>query len=122
MGAYVPISTALFLVIYLGRHQLFEWTEHPVAGKEFWYEPTFTFTRDIAALLWVTFISLLYLYMTVRPMLGPRARVGDGLRGTLYQRWTARLARRGARARALPSAAPASSPRCSCSRTPSATR
>jgi hypothetical protein len=89
MGAYVPISTALFFVIYLGRHQLFEWVEHPVPGKEFWYEPTFTFFRDTAALLWVTFISLLYLYMSVRPMLGPARESATGLRATLYQRWTA---------------------------------
>jgi len=89
MGSYVPISTALFFVIYLGRHHLFEWVEHPVAGKEFWYEPTFTFFRDTAALLWVTFISLLYLYMSVRPMLGPARESSSGLRATLYQRWTA---------------------------------
>ena len=89
MGSYVPISTALFLVIYLGRHQLFEWTEHPVAGKEFWYEPTFAFTRDFVALLWITFISTLYLYLSVRPMLGRARESATGLRGTLYQRWTA---------------------------------
>jgi hypothetical protein len=89
MGSYVPISTALFLVIYLGRHQLFEWTEHPVVGKEFWYEPTFAFTRDAAALVWITFISTLYLYLSVRPMLGRARETATGLRGTLYQRWTA---------------------------------
>jgi len=89
MGSYVPISTLLFVVIYAGRHHLFEWVEHPVPGKEFWYEPTFTFFRDTAALLWVTFISLLYLYMSVRPMLGRARESATGLRRTLYQRWTA---------------------------------
>jgi hypothetical protein len=40
MGAYVPASLLLFSVIYFGRHHLFEWTEHPIHGKEFWFEPT----------------------------------------------------------------------------------
>lgn len=89
LGAYVPISLLLFVVIYVGRRHLFEWVEHPVPGKEFWYEPTFTFIREIAALLWVTFISLLYLYMSIRPMLGRARESASGLRRTLYQRWTA---------------------------------
>ncbi|MFI5315986.1 MAG: hypothetical protein ACHQ6T_09800, partial [Myxococcota bacterium] len=50
MGAYVPVSLVLFSVIYLGRHDLYAWVDHPVAGKEFWFEPTFAFTRDTIAL------------------------------------------------------------------------
>jgi hypothetical protein len=89
MGAYVPVSLVLFAVIYAGRHQLFEWVEHPIAGKEFWFEPAFTFARDTGALLWITFVSLLYLYMSVRPMLAHAREHSSGLRRTLYQRWTA---------------------------------
>jgi hypothetical protein len=37
MGAYLPVSLVLFAVIYAGRHHLFEWVDHPIAGKEFWY-------------------------------------------------------------------------------------
>jgi Ni/Fe-hydrogenase subunit HybB-like protein len=89
MGAYVPVSLVLFAVIYLGRHNLYEWVDHPVAGKEFWFEPTFAFTRDTIALCWITFISLFYLYLSIRPMLGSARESATGLRGTLYQRWTA---------------------------------
>jgi hypothetical protein len=89
MGAYVPVSLALFFVIYLGRHNLYEWVDHPVPGKEFWFEPTFAFTRDTIALGWITFISLFYLYLTVRPMLGRAREGGSGMRATLAQRWTA---------------------------------
>jgi Ni/Fe-hydrogenase subunit HybB-like protein len=89
MGAYVPVSLVLFAVVYLGRHELYPWVEHPVAGKEFWFEPTFAFTRDTIALLWITFISLFYLYISIRPMLGRARESATGLRATLYQRWTA---------------------------------
>jgi hypothetical protein len=89
MGAYVPVSLVLFGVIYAGRHHLFEWVEHPIPGKEFWYEPTFTFVRDTSALVWITFISLLYLYMSVRPMLAHAREHATGVRRTLYQQWTA---------------------------------
>jgi len=89
MGAYVPVSLALYLVIYLGRHNLYAWVDHPVPGKEFWFEPAFAFTRDTIALGWITFISLFYLYLTVRPMLARARESATGLRGALYQRWTA---------------------------------
>ncbi|HKC51556.1 MAG TPA: hypothetical protein VKF60_12240 [Myxococcota bacterium] len=89
MGAYVPVSVALFAVIYLGRHNVFEWVDHPVAGKEFWFEPTFAFTRDTLALCWIAFVSVFYLYLSIRPMLGGVRESATGLRGSLYQRWTA---------------------------------
>jgi Ni/Fe-hydrogenase subunit HybB-like protein len=89
MGAYLPVSLVLFVVIYLGRHDLYAWVDHPVAGKEFWFEPTFAFTRDTIALFWITFISLFYLYLSIRPMLGHSRESATGIRGTLYQRWTA---------------------------------
>jgi len=89
MGAYLPASLLLFAVIYFGRHHLFEWVEHPIHGKEFWFEPTFTFTRDLLALLWISFVSLFYLYISVRPMLGRARENATGLRRALYERWTA---------------------------------
>jgi Ni/Fe-hydrogenase subunit HybB-like protein len=89
MGAYVPVSVVLFFVIYLGRHNVYEWVDHPVAGKEFWYEPAFAFTRDTIALCWIAFISVFYLYLSIRPMLGGVRESATGLRRALYQRWTA---------------------------------
>ena len=89
MGAYVPVSVVLFAVIYLGRHDVYTWVDHPVAGKEFWFEPAFVFTRDTLALCWIAFISVFYLYLSIRPMLGGARESSTGLRGSLYQRWTA---------------------------------
>jgi hypothetical protein len=89
MGAYVPASLLLFSVIYFGRHHLFEWVEHPIHGKEFWFEPTFAFSRDVIALVWITLISAFYQYLSIRPMLGRARETATGLRGSLYKRWTA---------------------------------
>jgi hypothetical protein len=88
LGAYVPLSLLLFAVIYLGRRELFEWVEHPVHGKEWWFTSGFTFTRDLLALGWMTILSVAYLYLSVRPTLGEaRDRAGGWQRG-LVQRWT----------------------------------
>jgi hypothetical protein len=88
MGAYTVVSLLLFAVVYSGRHELFEWTQHPIHGKEFWFEPGFTFTRDTIALFWVTFVSLLYLKITVRPALARARETAAGWRRGLYQAWT----------------------------------
>ncbi|MEE9282304.1 MAG: hypothetical protein V3V67_19245 [Myxococcota bacterium] len=87
MGAYVPLTFVLFLVVYIGRHELFEWTHQEVVGKEWWYQPGFVFTRDTIALFWMTGMSILYLYLSVRPMLGAAREHGGRFAG-LYARWT----------------------------------
>ncbi len=33
MGAFVPLSLVLFIVVYVGRHELFGWMNQPVYGK-----------------------------------------------------------------------------------------
>ncbi len=88
MGAFVPVSLIGFAVVYAGRHELFEWTHHPIHGKEFWFEPGFTFMRDTLALIWVTFVSVLYLRITIRPMLGRARETATGWRQSLYANWT----------------------------------
>ena len=87
-GAFVPMSLLLFFVVWLGRHELFEWTHRSIHGKEWWFRPGFTFARDFIALLWMTLLSGAYLYMSVRPMLGGLRENAPRFAG-LYQRWTA---------------------------------
>ena len=86
LGAFVPLTLVLFAGVYMGRHELFTWVDHPVVGKEWWFRPGFVFTRDLIALVWMTLISLVYLYMSVRPTLGA-AREGGRFSG-LYGAWT----------------------------------
>ncbi len=88
MGAYVPVSFVLFVVIYAGGHDLFEWTHKPIPGKEWWFQPDFTFMRDTIALGWVTFVSMFYIYMSVRPMLGQVRENATGWQKSVYGIWT----------------------------------
>ncbi len=88
LGAYVPLSLVLFAVIYLGRRQLFGWVEHPVHGKEWWFSPGFTFGRDLLALGWMTVLSIVYLYLSIRPTLGAAREAAVGWQRALVLRWT----------------------------------
>jgi hypothetical protein len=89
ISAFVPVSLVLFGVIYLGRHELFDWIEHPVHGKEWWYGERFLFGRDVFVLVWMTALTMLYIYLSVRPMLEEARETATGWRGRLYRRWTA---------------------------------
>jgi hypothetical protein len=88
ISAFVPISLVLFVVICLGRYELFVWMKHPVHGKEQWYHESFFFGRDLLVLVWMTLLTLLYLYLSVRPILGDARETATGWRLGLYQRWT----------------------------------
>jgi hypothetical protein len=88
-GSFVPVSLVLFVGVWLGRHHLFEWTHHPVHGKEWWFREGFTFGRDFAVLLLLSVVSVWYLRLSLRPALGrARERATDWRKG-LYASWTA---------------------------------
>ena len=88
IGAFVPLALPLFFVIYLGRHELFAWIAEPPHGKEWWFQESFLFGRDLFVLLWMTGLTLLYLNLSVRPMLASARETATGWRMGLYQRWT----------------------------------
>jgi hypothetical protein len=89
LGSFVPISLLLYFVIWIGRHHLFEWSHHPIHGKEWWYSEGFTLGRDLFALGWLTLVSGLYLYISLRPAMGSARESATGLRRALTERWTA---------------------------------
>jgi hypothetical protein len=89
LGAFVPVSLVLFAGIWLGRHHLYEWIQTPVHGKEWWYGEGRTFARDLVVLLWLTAMSFLYLYISLRPAMGLARERATGWRRALYARWTA---------------------------------
>jgi hypothetical protein len=90
-GAFVPVALLLFAVIFLGRHHLFHWIHDPaeVAGKAWWYNEGALFARDLFALLWITAISLFYLYLSLRPTFANARETATGWQRGLYERWTA---------------------------------
>ncbi len=75
MGAFVPLSLLLFVVVWIGRSHLFQWVdpvwaaEH-IHGKELWLSDPSTFLRDVVLLAYLAGVSKIYLYMSIRPTLG----------------------------------------------------
>lgn len=52
--AFLPVSLALFLVMWLGRAEIFPWIRHPITdipSKAFWLRDGFMWGRDSAAML-----------------------------------------------------------------------
>jgi Ni/Fe-hydrogenase subunit HybB-like protein len=76
-AAFLPISLVLFLVLWLGRADLFPWVRHPVLEpvvKAFWLRDGFLFGRDIAGLILLYGLSLWFVYHSLRL---DRADLGD---------------------------------------------
>ncbi|MBI1723082.1 MAG: hypothetical protein HYR48_04155 [Gemmatimonadetes bacterium] len=69
-AAFLPVSFVLFLVLWIGRAQVFPWIAAPIAEpsvKAFWLRDGFMFSRDIAALLLMYGMSFWFLYHSLRP-------------------------------------------------------
>ncbi len=90
MGAFVPVSLVLYLVLWTGKGELFEWMHNAeeVAGKEWWYSEGFMLGRDLVALAWMTVLSGWYLWLSVRPMLGPARETTTGWKKSVIALWT----------------------------------
>lgn len=90
-AAFLPISFVLFLVLWLGRAEIFPWIRHPVVDppvQAFWLRGGFLFGRDIACLLILYGVSAWFLYHSLRPDVA-RAPAGPGgaLRAWLARGW-----------------------------------
>lgn len=82
-AAFLPVSFVLFLVLWLGRADVFPWIRHPVVDppvKAFWLRGGFLFGRDIACLLILYGLSAWFLYHSLRPDVAaiPRGAVRRG--------------------------------------------
>jgi hypothetical protein len=69
-AAFLPVSFVLFLVLIMGRGELFHWVHQPVHGKEAWLNVPFFLARDAAALALLYGCGLAFLYYSWRIDLG----------------------------------------------------
>ncbi len=89
-GAFLPISFALFLVLWIGRADVFPWIRHPITDppvKAFWLRAGFLFGRDIALLAVLYGLTAWYLYHSLRPDV---ARLPAGVRRGRLGAWLAK--------------------------------
>jgi len=66
--AFLPVAFVLLLVMLLGRHHIFWWSNHvpDIPEKRIWLNPPFFFTRVVVVYLIITFLSVWYIYTSVR--------------------------------------------------------
>jgi len=66
--AFLPVAFVLLLVMLLGRHHIFWWSNHvpDIPEKRIWLNPPFFFTRVIVVYLIITLLSVWYIYTSVR--------------------------------------------------------
>lgn len=70
LAVFLPVSFILFLIIYFGRETIFSWITEPVHEKEAWLNFPFMFSRNIICLSGLYFVSIWFLYNSVRPDIG----------------------------------------------------
>ena len=54
---FVPLSIPLFLLTFLGRHELWPWIEEPIAAKAIWLNEPFFFLRVTLYFSIMSFLS-----------------------------------------------------------------
>lgn len=66
--AFLPVAFVLLLIMVVGRHHIFWWSNHvpDVPEKRIWLNPPFFFTRVIVVYLIITLLSVWYIYTSVR--------------------------------------------------------
>jgi hypothetical protein len=84
--AFLPVAFVLLLILLVGRHHIFWWSNHvpDIPEKRIWLNPPFFFTRVIVVYLIITLLSVWYIYTSVRLDVGilpeSGAKWGRGIR------------------------------------------
>jgi hypothetical protein len=93
-AAFLPVSFLFFLLLWLGRADIFPWVRAPVAEwpKGFWLRDWFVFTRVGVGLLAMYALSFWFLYHSLRPdaalLRSTSARRAAGLYAFLARGWS----------------------------------
>jgi hypothetical protein len=66
--AFLPVAFVLLLILLVGRHHIFWWSNHvpDIPEKRIWLNPPFFFSRVILTYLIITLLSVRYIYLSVR--------------------------------------------------------
>lgn len=67
-AAFLPVAFVLLLILLVGRHHIFWWSNHvpEIPEKAVWLNPPFFFARVILVYLIITLLSVWYIYTSVR--------------------------------------------------------
>jgi hypothetical protein len=67
-AAFLPVAFVLLLILLVGRHHIFWWSNNvsEIPEKRVWLNPPFFFARVILVYLIITLLSVWYVYTSVR--------------------------------------------------------
>ncbi|MDH3291367.1 MAG: polysulfide reductase NrfD [Gemmatimonadota bacterium] len=83
---FLPVSVVCFLVLFLGKHHLFPWIEHPTPLRGNWLTVPWVFWRDLAALLALMVTSVAFVYHDLKPDVAELRDHVTGWKRALYDR------------------------------------
>src|SRR5262245_40462094 len=86
MVAFLPVAVICFLLVFVGRHYLFPWIEHPTPVRGQWLTTSWVFWRDLFALLVNSTFSVIFVYHELRPDVAELKGQVSGWRQRLYER------------------------------------
>jgi len=86
-SAFFPISFILFLLLFLGKEQVFPWLHQDLHGKEVWLNLPFLFVRDLVGLIILYGFGFAYLYYALGAKIGKLQSQGK-IRAFLHKHWT----------------------------------
>ncbi len=84
--AFLPVSLICFLILFLGKHHLFPWIEHPTPARGNWLTVQWVFWRDLTALLAVFGVAIAFVYNDLKPDVSQLREHVTGWRRALYDK------------------------------------
>ena len=84
--AFFPFSFILFLLLFIGRTNIFPWLHEDLHGKEVWLNIPFLFWRDFFGLLILYLLGFAYLFNALQLKYDPNQPVGE-IRKYIYNAW-----------------------------------
>jgi hypothetical protein len=84
--AFLPVALVCFLLLFVGRHELFPWIEHPTPARGQWLTVSWVFWRDLASLLVLLGVAVAFVYHDVKPDVAELRGQVTGWKRALYDR------------------------------------
>lgn len=84
--AFLPVALVCFLILFLGRNELFPWIEHPTPARGRWLTVSWVFWRDLIALLALVVVAVAFVYHDVKPDVAELRDQVTGWKRALYDR------------------------------------